>query len=502
MTGPLPCSRARAVLSPWLDGRLPAPEVAAVEAHLASCPACAREAREMRAGDAAARAASPDAPPSPDFLPGLDRKIARGVAPAPSARFVSLARAALPIAAGLALGAGGTFLAARALRSWPGLPVASADDALGRFAAASEAFLTDAVHHCGEDPARDVELLRRETEALRLPEAIAGARAAIPAIRTANPALARKVEVAAEGTDGLVRRLSTAGRPERALFAIWDDEERLHLRALVRELCPGGLPDPRAATRRSPVAAGSDALSAYLAGLGNYAGGRLEPARECWERIVARPPDRRWASRAAYWASRAYVLEGRVQDAVKLLEPVAGWCPDAVRDTALGSAIWFELADFGKGPRIQVFALGDLGRELGEPLAALLGPAPPPSPPAASVRLEELASVRVDDCDVPLVEAEVRDELRDLCGMVARRLHGQARCEVRSDGPGLRTLAFDLAPRGDERCRFRTPPGRRLAEVLSRALGRPLHDADGYSLVSRIEVSGRAAPVEEGAGRR
>ncbi len=543
MTGPFSCGRARAALSPWLDGRLPATEREAVEAHLAGCPACAREAREMRAGDAAARAAFPAAPASPDFLPGLDRKIARGIAPHAAgrmglARLAAALRAALPIAAGLALGAGGTFLAARAMRALPDLPAASADEAVGRFAAASDAFLTDAVHHCGEDPVRDVELLRRETQALGLPEAIREVRRTLPAIRESDPSLARSLELATEGTERILARIAAgAGHsPGRTLVSVWDDEERMDLHALVRGLSRGGVPRPPARASDgggdSPGPAAGEPDSVYLAGLGHYSRGRIAPARECWERIVVRPPDRRWASRAGYWASRTYVLEGRVGEAMEALGPVTLWCPEAVRESALGTALYFELLDLGgsdgpaagpgdrgpvtlfqsggeggNAPSIRVQAgsltfrlrhpgLEEIRRELLESVGPLLAPAPAPAAPSReSVRLEEVLSIRVDGRDVALPDAETRDSLRALAGFLAQRLRSQGRCRVERGEGGATTLALDLSPRGDERCRFHSPQARRLAAIVAEARGGPLHDAEGYSLVSRMEVSGRAAPV-------
>jgi len=73
-------------LSPWLEGELGAEEAREIEAHLATCAACARELEELRAVLAAARELG-ERVPERDLWPGIERAIA-GAAPAAPPRAV------------------------------------------------------------------------------------------------------------------------------------------------------------------------------------------------------------------------------------------------------------------------------------------------------------------------------------------------------------------------------------------------------------------------------
>jgi hypothetical protein len=99
--GPLAHRRRRALLSPYIDGELPAGERAQLEAHLATCAACRGERDELLfASRLAARLSLPDGAPAP--FPRWQREQAQA-AFAPRARGGRGRPAALAAAASLAL---------------------------------------------------------------------------------------------------------------------------------------------------------------------------------------------------------------------------------------------------------------------------------------------------------------------------------------------------------------------------------------------------------------
>jgi len=117
------CREARRLLSARLDGRLEAGEGAALEAHLAGCPACRRERARWEASAGALRAAGPTPVP-----PGLAERAFRAAmdgAPARDGGFVAAARR---VALAGAVAAAAVWLAALATGAAPRRP-ASGDAA-------------------------------------------------------------------------------------------------------------------------------------------------------------------------------------------------------------------------------------------------------------------------------------------------------------------------------------------------------------------------------------
>jgi hypothetical protein len=80
-------------LSAYLDGELPAPERAAVETHLRTCPECSRHLEELRAVDEAARELDVEAPPG--YFDSLPARV-RARLPAPRRGVWGVRRSAPP----------------------------------------------------------------------------------------------------------------------------------------------------------------------------------------------------------------------------------------------------------------------------------------------------------------------------------------------------------------------------------------------------------------------
>ena len=70
------CERCRASLDAWVDGEVASPELPALEAHLAACPACAAEAAGRSRLKLATRAAAMRFAPSPEILRQMQAKVA------------------------------------------------------------------------------------------------------------------------------------------------------------------------------------------------------------------------------------------------------------------------------------------------------------------------------------------------------------------------------------------------------------------------------------------
>ena len=121
------CTRIEAEISALLDGELPAPEAAAVEAHVRSCPSCAALARDLAAvGRTLRSTVSPSAAPvSPAFRAGVLAKVGvvrRIPKPAVSPIRVAPIRAWIPAASAAAAAfaaviAGGAYLGFRVVPS-------------------------------------------------------------------------------------------------------------------------------------------------------------------------------------------------------------------------------------------------------------------------------------------------------------------------------------------------------------------------------------------------
>jgi anti-sigma factor RsiW len=123
------CTRFEAEISALIDGELPAPEAAAVEAHVRSCPACSVLARDLAAVGRTMRAVESEAPPepvSPGFRArvlasvGAERRAPREAVPAPVPSLAGRILPWLPAASAAAASfaavlVGGAYLGGRAV---------------------------------------------------------------------------------------------------------------------------------------------------------------------------------------------------------------------------------------------------------------------------------------------------------------------------------------------------------------------------------------------------
>ena len=71
------CSKNQRLLTPYLDDRLTETQRAQVDAHLATCPACAKELRILMGSQTALRALDPAVPPSDLAGRAADAALAR-----------------------------------------------------------------------------------------------------------------------------------------------------------------------------------------------------------------------------------------------------------------------------------------------------------------------------------------------------------------------------------------------------------------------------------------
>lgn len=544
MTDPDRCAALARDVSLWLDGRLEPAERASLEEHAASCPACAALLARAREADSLARAAFPPVEPDPGLVAAIERRALAEGPPRLQPRFAGLSFAGLSFAAGIVVGLGVAFSVQGSSRSVPAPPPPT-EVPLQRFAVASDALLTDLVELAGEDPPRDLALLRRESEVLDVPGAVRALREALPAIDARDPILARQAERAAAGTEAITVALaatdaavSSGASATLELFELRDEAERLELPAMVRGLARGGIPRPERRVETisfetfEPAGLEQTADRTYLAGLAQYAKGDLEGARFQWARVAHGPGEGAWAARAGYWSARVHILDGRPEQAIASLKPVLAFRPMALHNTPVGSALRasFEHATMVPGHELhgvfghaqavpatpatpgvpahsvrgvrttqdhQVIVLrkavvGKAGQEFVVARAQLpddlkdvvLHLVPSDSEP----RIEQLFSVRADGRDVPLTE-NGRETFRALGPIMARRLVSQGRVGVAHGERGQVTVTLRLAD-----VRFSSPEDRHFAKTLGDALGEPVISEDGTSRVGRVELEGTVAP--------
>lgn len=486
-------------LSPLHDNELEASERAKVEAHLSGCSECAAQLRDLQEADALARAASPLPELPSDFMGRLERTIDRAPASSPAPPAVSQpsrSRMVWAFAAGVFVGAA-SVIAGMHHSETVAVPAQPSDVPLHRFVAASDLLVTDLTQLSGEDPERDLPLLREQVRELGLVDAIASVRSELPQLRATDPALAQEITLAVDGTESVATKiLADSSEPaEVRLFATRDDAERIDLAPLVWGLCRGGLPRPPFTAATPVVALPTEPRAAYLAAVGLYAHGEVARAREGWERLLAAEPERPIAVRASYWAARSSLLEGRVQEAMRSLPSVATYCPDAILETPIGPALRAEMhvarthGAFGVKQRAapgEPFFVGfahDGPRELRDVVVHLVKPGVEGPGP-----LREIREIRIDDQSLGVEGGEVAP-LKVIGPIMARRLGGQGRCEVRREEGGIVTLRFRL-----EQARFQSPEGRKFVKVLSTAAGRPIADPEGNSKVGVVEVRGKVDP--------
>jgi len=266
-------------LSALLDDELGDAERRAVEAHLASCPSCARHLRELAAVDALARGLPPVTAPE-GYLEGLPARVRLRIrADRPAG-----ARApwVWPLAAGLAL----ALLAPIVLRDGPS-PSPPAEDARTAEAIEEGTASTLLPDFAAEKDARPLARARQGTPRRAAPAAPAAppppsAKSVAAADTQAARAMEMRDDVAARERD----------QPAFAPASAAEAEESKRTEGQARGQAAGGMSATLRKSERANVVLGSSEEDAFrsIAALPLSTAAEARRARQAWVRFAAEHP--------------------------------------------------------------------------------------------------------------------------------------------------------------------------------------------------------------------